>query len=328
MYITQGFKGFHKWYHYLMGTAIIFFLFLIGQGGFGLLLVLSARDNMSKIVAGKNPISGMIDASGWSPNMVTFLMLFSFIFGFFGVIWTVKYLHKRSFKSLLTTRSQFDWKRFFLSFGLMGIFIVISVGVSYYTHPEELQLQFALKPFLLLVLIAVVLVPFQAGFEELFFRGYLMQGLGVVFKNRWTPLVVTSVVFGLMHGSNPEVTEYGSSLLLYYIGTGLFLGIITLMDEGMELALGFHIANNMIQIILVTSDYSVFQSPSLFKDISEPGSAWQEMIFPLLILYPMLILIFAKKYYWHDWKNRLIGKVKSPEPDLKSLSRESANNPN
>lgn len=328
MYITQGFKGFHKWYHYFAGTAVIFFLFLIGQGGFGVLLVLSSRDNISKITTGRNPMAGLIEATGWSPNLVTFLMLFSFIFGFFGVIGTVKYLHKRSLKSLLTTRREFDWKRFFLSFGLMTIFIVASVGISYFTNPEELQLQFALKPFLLLVLIAVVLVPFQAGFEELLFRGYLMQGIGVIFKNKWTPLIITSVVFGLMHGSNPEVAEYGNSLLLYYIGTGLFLGIITLMDEGLELALGFHIANNMIQIILITSDYSVFQSPSLFKDVSEPGSAWTEMIFPLLILYPLLILIFTKKYHWRDWKNKLTGKVKHPEPDLKSLSQESVHNPN
>jgi hypothetical protein len=34
-------------------------------------------------------------------------------------------------------------------------------------------------------------------------------------------------------------------MFVYYIGTGLFLGILTLMDEGMELALGFH-ANNLV----------------------------------------------------------------------------------
>jgi hypothetical protein len=34
-------------------------------------------------------------------------------------------------------------------------------------------------------------------------------------------------------------------MFVYYIGTGLFLGI-TLMDEGMELALGFHAANNLV----------------------------------------------------------------------------------
>jgi hypothetical protein len=42
------------------------------------------------------------------------------------------------------------------------------------------------------------------------------------------------------------------------------------MDEGMELALGFHAANNLVSALLVTSDWSAFQTHSIFKDISEP----------------------------------------------------------
>jgi hypothetical protein len=37
-------------------------------------------------------------------------------------------------------------------------------------------------------------------------------------------------------------------MFVYYIGTGLFLGILTLMDE-MELALGFHAANNLVGLV-------------------------------------------------------------------------------
>ena len=33
--------------------------------------------------------------------------------------------------------------------------------------------------------------------------------------------------------------------MIYYIGTGFLFGIMTLMDEGTELALGFHAANNL-----------------------------------------------------------------------------------
>ena len=67
-----------------------------------------------------------------------------------------------------------------------------------------------------------------------------MQGLGIMAKNRWVPLVVTSVLFGAMHFFNPEVDKLGYGIMVYYMGTGFFLGIMTLMDEGLELALGFH----------------------------------------------------------------------------------------
>ena len=84
-----------------------------------------------------------------------------------------------------------------------------------------------------------------------------MQGLGLVMRNAWFPLLFTSITFGLMHIANPEVEKLGYSLLIYYIGTGLFLGITTLMDDGLELALGFHTANNLFTALLVTSDWTV-----------------------------------------------------------------------
>jgi membrane protease YdiL (CAAX protease family) len=83
---------------------------------------------------------------------------------------------------------------------------------------------------------------------------------------------MTSLIFGSMHVFNPEVAKMGYVIMIYYIGTGLFLGVITLMDEGIELALGFHAANNLVGAILVTSDWSVFQTYSIFKDMSEPSA--------------------------------------------------------
>ena len=57
--------------------------------------------------------------------------------------------------------------------------------------------------------------------------------------------------FGCLHFSNPEVEKIGYSILIYYIGTGFFLGILTIIDKGIELALGFHIANNLINIFII-----------------------------------------------------------------------------
>jgi hypothetical protein len=71
------------------------------------------------------------------------------------------------------------------------------------------------------------------------------------------------------------------------------MGIVTLMDEGMELALGFHAANNLVGALLISSDWSAFQTNSIFKDISEP-SAGLDVIFPVVI-YPILLYIFSKK---------------------------------
>ena len=92
------------------------------------------------------------------------------------------------------------------------------------------------------------------------------------------------------------------------------------MDEGMELALGFHAANNLVSALLVTSDWTAFQTHSVFKDISEP-SAGLDVVVPVVAIYPILLFIFSKKYKWTNWKEKLTGKIDAPEPfnDLKSI---------
>lgn len=119
---------------------------------------------------------------------------------------------------------------------------------------------------------------------------------------------MTSVIFGSMHIFNPEVEKMGYIILIYYIGTGLMLGIMTLMDEGMELSLGFHAANNLIGALLVTSDWSALQTNSILKDISEP-SAGIDVIIPVVVVYPILLWVFSKKYQWNDWKEKLTGNI-------------------
>jgi len=115
----------------------------------------------------------------------------------------------------------------------------------------------------------------------------------------------------LMHILNPEVDKMGYIVLVYYIGTGFLLGIMTLMDEGMELSLGFHAANNLVGALLVTSDWSVFQTNSILKDISEPTAGF-DVILPVIIVYPLLLFIFSKKYNWTNWTEKLTGNIKNP----------------
>ena len=102
------------------------------------------------------------------------------------------------------------------------------------------------------------------------FSGYLMQGFAGLTKSRFLSLALTSIIFGSLHAFNPEIEKLGYGLMAYYIGTGFFFGIMSLMDEGIELAIGFHVANNLITAILVTADWTAFQTESLYKDISTP----------------------------------------------------------
>lgn len=246
-------------------------------------------------------------------NMIPFALFLGALF-----VW-VKFVHKQTIRALTTSRKKIDWGRFGFGFLLIFIATVGTTLLSFYTTPENFVVQFNLVPFLILAIITIVFIPLQTSFEEYMFRGYLMQGIGVMARNRWVPLILTSVLFGGLHFLNPEVDKLGNIIMIYYIGTGLFLGIITLMDEGLELALGFHAGNNVVASLLVTSDWTVFQTHSILKEISEPSTGFHVLI-PVLIMYPIFIGLMAWRYKWTGWKNKLFGKVEPPPVEETSIT--------
>lgn len=225
-----------------------------------------------------------------------------------GLLFWVKFIHNQSITSLTTSRKKIDWSRVFYAFGLWSLVTIVLTVISYYASPENFVINFKLQPFLIFLLLAIILIPLQTSFEEYFFRGYMMQFLGVISNSRLLPFLFTSITFGLMHLANPEVEKMGYITMVYYIGTGLFLGILTLMDEGLELSLGFHAANNLVGALLVTSEWSAFQTNSVLKDVSEPVAGF-DIVLPVIIIYPILLFIFSKKYNWINWKEKLTGKL-------------------
>tara|TARA_B100001113_G_C21018783_1_gene582604 strand:- start:259 stop:1035 length:777 start_codon:yes stop_codon:yes gene_type:complete len=248
-------------------------------------------------------------------------MLLGFCGMLLGVILCNKFINKNSFLSLTTSRSKIDFKRVFFSFSVWGSFSFIMIIIGYFMFPENYEINFNLKPFLILALIVVVLLPIQTSAEEYLFRGYMMQNLGLITRNRWFPLIFSSVAFGLLHGANPEIEKFGSIVFVFYIGSGLFAGIMTLMDDGMELALGWHAANNMVAALLVTADWTALQTHSILKDVSNPESMpLTDVLIPVLFFFPLVLGIFSKKYGWTNWEDKLFGKIEFKDNELSKSS--------
>ena len=309
MYIKQVFKVENNWWLYLIGIIIVGVSTVIGSIPHTIALfsvAFSENVDMSSIQEDPYALMSLIDS-----NLNLFLMLLSFAIGLLALLFVVKFIHKQTINSLTTSRKKIDWRRFWFSFILWGFVTVIFIVIEFLSSPENYVLNFDLIPFLVLLSIAVIMVPLQTSFEEYLFRGYLMQGLGVLSKSRWVPLFITSIAFGLLHIANPEIEKIGYILLIHYIGTGFLLGIMTLMDEGLELALGFHAANNLIASLLLTADWTAFQTNSILKDVSDPSMGNLEIIFPVFVIYPIILFVLSKKYNWTNWQKKLFGIVKN-----------------
>ncbi|NNM22711.1 MAG: CPBP family intramembrane metalloprotease, partial [Flavobacteriaceae bacterium] len=303
-YIQQAYKGQNNIWIFILTTLLVSGLFIINLIFFFFfgdeIDIMEEQQKLLELVPSKN---------FWlAVNLLVFVPLLALLFIL------VRYAHKRSIMSLTTIREKVDWGRIFFAFALIAIITIASFGLSYYMDPSEIELQFDAGKFAVLIIVSLLLFPVQIGLEEYLFRGYLMQQLGIMVKNKWFPLLVTSVFFGIFHGANPEVGEMGPVIMVFYIGTGLLLGIMTLMDNGLELALGFHFGNNFLAATLVTAEWSALQTDAIFIYTGEATqNTIMEIVMPAFIVYPIILMILAWKYKWTNWKEKLFGIVEVPQ---------------
>ncbi|ANW96673.1 CAAX protease [Wenyingzhuangia fucanilytica] len=300
-FIAQAYSGDSSIWKYVLGIVLVTLGALVFSLPYNLIIANKVYQGVADAakVEDLNYLYTLMDS-----NSSLFYMMLPFVGGLITLFLVVKKIHKQTLTSLTTSRVKIDYKRVFFSFFFWASMVLILFFVGYLINPQEIVWNFNAKNFAILFLLSIVLIPIQTSLEEYVFRGYLMQALGVSSKTKWFPLLVTSVIFGLLHYANPEVKELGYGIMVFYIGTGLLLGVMTLMDDGMELSLGFHAANNLITALLVTADWTAFQTAAIFKDISSP-SLMMELV-AMAVLYPFLIFVLSKKYKWSHWKEKLI----------------------
>jgi len=294
-------NGFNHWWMYLTGISAALFGYFLFQIIIQVPLVSLALNKgftIEDIVANPNII---FDPSkiGINKNLLLAMLFGMFIFALLGLRLVLSKVHKKPFLSIVTAYEKFRWKRAFFAFSVWGGLVILTVVAAYLLDPESMKLQFNFSQFLLLLLITLVLMPIQTSTEEFIFRGYLVQGLAVIFKNGIVPVIITSLLFGIVHMANPEAKTFGWMIMLpYYTLFGLFLGLLTLLDEGMELSLGIHCANNLISSLFITSPNGVLQTDAIFESKTEdPGKEFILWIIMAIITFT----IFWLKYRWKNF---------------------------
>ncbi len=286
--------------------AFTIVLMIVGYLGFGSILTIPllsrALENgstMTQITENSNMLFNS-DVVKLDRNIILFIQFGLFVFGAIGFYAGIKFLHKKTLTSVLTGFQKFRFKRFWFAFAVWGILVVAAVAIKYFSSPGNMVVDLNMPGFLFSLLLMVIFMPIQTGIEEVIFRGYLIQGLSQIFKNGIIPLVITSLLFGLAHMSNPEVQAYGWPIMLtYFVFFALFMGALTLLDEGLELAFGIHFANNIVSSVLVNSQDSVIKPYSVFEE--KTSNPYIEIV----LWFCMALItfgIFWKRYRWTNFK--------------------------
>lgn len=302
LFLIKGYvTGKNDLWMYLAGIVAAFLGYLLFQLVMIIPLITAAKKHgisMDQIMRDPNILFNP-DALGINKSLLLALMMGMFVATLLFLWLALKFIQHKPLSSIINGFETIRWNRYFFAFAVWGVLITVLTLLSYLVSPQEMEIRFDTGRFLLLLLVSIVFIPIQTLTEELIFRGYLMQGFGLLFKNAIAPLIITSVLFGLMHGSNPEAKAHGLFIMMpYYIFFGAFLAMLTLLDEGTELAMGIHCANNLVSSLLICSKNSVLQTDAIFyTTIENPGGEFLTWG----IMASVCFFIFYKKYNLSNW---------------------------
>lgn len=306
-HLESAFKGKNNWWRYFF---LVILVFLISNTIGSLPLIVSVGiksvtnpELFAQYISNPNNYSLL----GFNKNFLLILMLFPFIAALATFILCVKPVNNRTFKETINGTEKIRWSRFFIS----GFFWLLLSAIYYFIYlklnPSNFSINNATKSLIGLSVVSLLLIPFQAAFEEVLFRGYLMQGFAIILKNRWFPLIITSVLFGLMHSINPEVKEFGFlTMMPQYIVFGLIFGVITIMDDGIEASIGAHAVNNAFLCIMVTNKASALQTAAFLEQ--NTVYPWTEFA-GLLVMGIIFVIILKMVFKWGKF-SLLFGNLK------------------
>ena len=300
-FIDKAKEGNNSFSSYILGIALIISVYLLGS----CFLILDLQWNFG--IESFDGISQkeIVKILGNNRFLAWLVVPFLFVALFLGI--HTKFVHKRTVLSIFSGRKTFDWKRVLFSFSLL--FSVLSLFLfNQYLSSDSLIFQFDLQKFIPLFFIAIFLLPIQTSCEEILFRSYILQGIKMRTKKNSIAVLISGLMFGAIHIGNPEIAKIGYHIIVYYMLVGVFLALISLFDNGIELALGYHAANNVFAALMITNNWQAFQTDAVFMDISDPGMGLDTIIGILFIL-PLVFFIFYKKYKWHSlkemWQDKL-----------------------
>jgi len=258
-YLNMARTGKNDWWRYLISfPGILFIWIFVGAIPIIVLMLYVAVDgdpstNFSD--AGFSGISVLLD---FSANMLTFI---PFIVA---TLLAVRFIHARSLRTLVTSAAHIRWRRIFAGAGVWFLAAALIATVEASLYPGRYILTFQPTTLAVYAIVALILIPIQTSAEELFFRGYLLQWMGLRLKNKWVLAFINGVLFFLPHVVNPEMASNSLLVGLGYFAFGFFTALITLQDNGMELALGMHAANNLFTALFANYTITALSSPALF----------------------------------------------------------------
>lgn len=177
--------------------------------------------------------------------------------------------------SSVTGRLRMDWlgRNLGLASAVFVVYFAVVLGWSA-ALGDAVTPDFSHPGLLLMVVLLLVLIPFQAAAEEYVFRGYLMQLVGTWLRHPAFAMLLPVPLFVLGHGYD----VWGAA------SVGLFAVVaawLTWRTGGLEAAIALHIVNNLM-IFLLGSVAVVDANATSGSPVDLLGSAAAMLVFAVV----------------------------------------------
>ncbi len=151
------------------------------------------------------------------------------------------------------------------------------------------------------ILISIMIFVLVSLTEEILFRGYILRNLMYSFNN-YIALLISAVLFSLMHGLNPNIDLIGSINIFL---AGILLGITYIHTKNLWFPIALHFSWNFFQTILGfnvsgQNTYSVFKLSIPEKNLLNGGAFGFEG--SIISLIAILITIVAISIHYRRKK--------------------------
>ncbi len=231
--------------------------------------------------AGKRDVYAVVEAAAW----------------IFGLWLACKQILRRPFRSLISTDMTFDIRRCFLGAALClpanavsliacSLFSLMTVGVLPFNHFEWPRY----NEQLIASIGMLIMVPFLAFAEELFFRAWLTQTVGHYIRPTILVVALVAVLFAAAH------TNYDFRTKAQMMFDSLGLSALCLRDRRLELSIGAHSMMNLcvaLQLLFFTGPLPHMASLATSFDI------WSIAILRSVLPYAIMFQLMQMTRGWY-----------------------------
>lgn len=271
--------------HILAIGLILFFWQVIGAIPSVFLIVFVSSDGDPQTT-----VSASGQFSGVEPAVSFAIIMFASVLFLIGIYLAIRYIHLRPFRTLITAERTISLRRIFQGFIVWIILLGVMSLVEACFYPGRYNWTLNLRQFIPFAFLALFLIPIQASTEELFFRGYLLQTIGLRLRNVLILSTISGLIFMLPHLLNPEARTNFALMGFYYFFMGAVMAYVTLRDGRLELAMGLHIANNLFSALIANYSVTVLPTPSMFT-VNTLDAAYSVLAATVGLIIFMLIFI-------------------------------------